>query len=148
MKKESSEERLIRTSRWNYFAYYLMVLAIILFVAYIKINDLRLEKSLFIASVIFCVMVIKATEVHRLSSYCKITPHGLEKVEGIFIKKHKKINYASVSQIHLTTNPINKILDIGTIRIDLFSDTEMVEIKNINKPKEFIREVSKHIHNR
>ena len=55
------------------------------------------------------------------------------------------MNYGSISQLHLTQNPLEKLLNIGTVEIAQFSETIRTDIKNINKPKEFLHEISKMI---
>lgn len=141
MKKERWPR--IRTSRKSYLLYYAMALVVLGIIAYIKVNDLPLNNNVFIVSMVFVVLVVKSTEVHRLSHHYEIHPHALEKVEGIFVKKHKQMNYHSISQIHLTRNPLDVLLGIGTIELAQFSETIRTEIKNINNPKGVIGQILK-----
>jgi membrane protein YdbS with pleckstrin-like domain len=143
--KKKREKAVIRSSRKGYLIYYLMAIFIGIILIYIKLNDLPLPKNLLIASIVFIILVIKSTEIHRLTHHYDITPHTLEKVEGIFFQKVKRLNYGSISQLHLTQNPLEKLLNIGTIEIAQFSETIRTDIKNINKPKEFLHEISKMI---
>lgn len=143
--KKKREKAVIRSSRKGYLIYYLMAIFIGIILIYIKLNDLPLPKNLLIASIVFIILLIKSTEIHRLTHHYDITPHTLEKVEGIFFQKVKRMNYGSISQLHLTQNPLEKLLNIGTVEIAQFSETIRTDIKNINKPKEFLHEISKMI---
>ena len=137
---------IIRSSRKGYIVYYFMIVVVIAVIVYIKIKDLPLNKNLLIAAIVFIVLVIKGTEFHRLFHHYELTPHAFEKVEGIIIlQRIKRINYSSISQMHLTQGPWEKLLNIGTIELAQFSETVRTEIKNINKPKELLHEISKMI---
>jgi membrane protein YdbS with pleckstrin-like domain len=138
--------RVIRTSRWSYVLYYLMVLVVVGVIAYIKIFDLRLERYVFIAALVFCLVIIKATEVHRFSHYYLLGDHALEKVEGILFKKHKRMKYGSISQLHFVQDPFSRVLGIGTIEVAQFSETVRTLIKNVNKPKDILNAISRRVH--
>ena len=143
--KKKRGKAVIRSSRKGYLIYYLMALFIGIVLIYIKLNNLPLPKNLLIVSILFIILVIKSTEIHRLTHHYDITPHTLEKVEGILYQRVKRMNYGSISQLHLTQNPLEKLLNIGTVEIAQFSETIRTDIKNINKPKEFLHEISKMI---
>ena len=143
MAKKKVKIRKIRTSRKSYIPYYLMALVVLIIITYIKLKGLPMNKNLFIASIIFIIAVIKITEVHRMTHHYELTPHALEKVEGIFWQKIKRMSYHSINQLHLTQSLWDKLLDIGTVEVTQFSDTVRTEIKNIDKPREFIKEVSR-----
>jgi len=140
-----SQKNVIRSSRKGYTTYYIMAMVVAIILIYIKLTGHPLPNNLLIASIVFIILIIKSTEIHRLTHHYDLTPHTLEKVEGIFFQKVKRMNYGSISQLHLTQNPIEKILNIGTIEIAQFSETIRTDIKNINKPKELLHEISKMI---
>ena len=143
MNLKNNKKEIIRTSRKSYIPFYIMTLIILGVIIYIKLNNLPLNRDVFIASMIFIFFVIKLTEVHRITHHYDITPTALEKVEGIFFKKIKRMNYGAISQLHLSQSPWNKLLNIGTIEIAQFSETIRTEIKNIDKPREVLHEISK-----
>ncbi len=144
--EKKSENSIYRTSRWSYLVYYSMVITVVSIIIYIKVQGLYLDRYVFFGALLFCILLIKITEVHRLSHHYEIKDDGLEKVEGIFFRKHKKLNYGSISQIHLTQNPLSKLFSIGTVELAQFSDTVRTEINNINKPKKFIKELGAKMH--
>lgn len=139
---------IIRSSRKGYIPYYFMIFVVIVLLFYIRYSGLRLERNMIIASVIFMVFILKLTEVDRFSHHYEISPTCLEKVEGIIFKRYKRMNYGSISQLHFTQNPWQKMLDIGSVEIAQFSETIRTEIKNINKPQEFIEAVSQMMHHK
>lgn len=148
MSKKQSSRRIIRSSRKGYIPYYFMILVLLGVLAFIKLNNLPLNKNAFIASIVFMVLIIKLTEVHRYTHHYDITPTSLEKVEGFIFRKVKRMNYGSISQLHLTQSPWDKFLNIGTVEISQFSDTIRTEIKNINKPREFLDAISEMMHHK
>jgi membrane protein YdbS with pleckstrin-like domain len=148
-KKEKKEKRtVIRTSRKSYIPFYLMIVAVIIILLFIVLTGRPLPRNNLIAAILFIVVIIKLTEVHRLTHHYDITPHSLEKIEGIFLRRIKRMNYGSISQLHLSQNPWEKMLSIGSVEIAQFSETVRTEIKNINKPKEFLNAVSQMMHHK
>ena len=138
----SEEKKVIRTSRKGYLSFYFMIIIIIALIIYVKIKGLPFSEPLFVLAILFVVFTIKFIEVHRILHHYDITPSALEKVEGFFVQKVKRMHYYSISNLHLTQSLWDKLLGIGTIEISQFSETIRTEIKKINKPKEFIREMS------
>jgi membrane protein YdbS with pleckstrin-like domain len=145
-KKE--KKKVIRTSRKSYIPFYLMIVAVITILLFIVLTGRNLPRNNLIAAILFIIIVIKLTEVHRLTHHYDITPHALEKVEGIIYRKIKRMNYGSISQLHLNQNPLDKILNIGSVEVAQFSETIRTEIKNINKPHEFLKAVSRMMHHK
>lgn len=139
------KKNVIRISRKSFIPVYFMVLVLVAIIIYIKIKGLPLSEPLFIAAILFILFTIKFTELHRLLHHYDITPMALEKVEGFFVQRVKRMHYYSISNLHLTQSLWAKILDIGTIEVAQFSETLRTEIKNINKPREFMKNVSEMI---
>lgn len=137
--------RVIRTSRKGYIHIYFMAFVLFAIILYIKIRGLPLSEVLFVLSILFVFFTLKFVEVHRLLHHYDITPTALEKVEGFFVQKVKRMHYYSISNLHLTRSLWDKFLGIGTIEVSQFSETLRTEIKKINKPEEFIRQVSEMI---
>ena len=63
--KKKREKAVIRSSRKGYLIYYLMAIFIGVILIYIKLNDIPLPKNLLIASIVFIILLIKSTEIHR-----------------------------------------------------------------------------------
>ena len=133
---------IIRTSRKSFIPIYFMVIVLLIIIAYIQLKGMPLSGPLFIVAIIFIVIILKFSEVHRLLHHYDITPNALEKVEGFFVQRTKRMHYYSISNLHLSQSLWDKFLNIGTIEVAQFSETLRTEIKKINKPKEFIRNVS------
>ena len=143
--KNRKEKNIIRSSRLGYMPFYLMVVGILLVIGYIVTNDLPLNRNALIIAIAFIVLILKLTEVHRLTHYYEVTSSMLLKSEGIFVHRLKKMNYGSMSQLHLNRTILDKIIGIGTIEIAQFSETLRTEIKNINKPEKVLYEIAKMI---
>ncbi|MCH7850349.1 MAG: PH domain-containing protein [Nanoarchaeota archaeon] len=145
--EEKRKRNIVRSSRKGYIPYYLMVVVVMLIILYIIRNDLPLNRNALIIAVAFMILILKLTEVHRITHYYELTPHMLLKSEGIFVHRLKKMSYGSMSQIHLNRSILDKIIGIGTIEIAQFSETVRTEIKNINKPEKVLYELAKRIKN-
>ncbi|GEM_PF-3774267 len=138
----SDNKEVIRISRKSFIPLYSMAVVLIALIIYIKKEGLPLSEPLFIFAALFIIFTLKFTELHRLLHHYDITPTALEKVEGLFIRRTKRMHYYSISNLHLTQSLWDKLLDIGTIEVAQFSETLRTEIKNINKPREFMSRVS------
>jgi membrane protein YdbS with pleckstrin-like domain len=143
-----SGRSIVRSSRKGYIVYYVMIVLLLFLMVYIKVSGFDLNYRVSVAALIFMALLIKLTEVDRFAHHYEIGEFCLEKVEGIFFKKYKRMNYGSISQIHFTQNPWEKLLGIGSVEIAQFSETIRTEIKNINKPNDFVHAITKRIHNK
>lgn len=146
MGKKKEKKQVIRTSRKSYIPFYLMVLAVIVTLLVIVFTGRPLPRNNLIASILFVIIVIKLTELHRFTHHYDITPHALEIVEGILYRRIKRLNYGSISQLHLNQNLWEKLIDVGSVEIAQFSETIRTEIKKVNKPHEFLKALSKMVY--
>jgi len=146
MAKKDPHRRIIRSSRKGYIPYYLMIISLASIIGYIFCTGRTLNSTVALAAAFFMALLLKLTEVDRFSHHYELTPVGLEKVEGIFFKKFKRMSYRSISQLHSSQNPWQRLLGYGSVEIAQFSETVRTEIKNINKPDEFVHYVSEMMH--
>ena len=67
--KGKEGRNIIRSSRLGYIPYYLMVAGVVAVILYIVSNDLELNRNALYVAIAFIVLVLKLTEVHRLTHY-------------------------------------------------------------------------------
>ncbi len=144
-KEEFSKDNIKRrTSRKSYLFYYLMALIVLGSIAYIYFNkELTLNTPVAILAIIFVAGIIKYTEVHRLMSSYTLTHTALEFTEGLIVKNVQMMKYGSISDAGILQSPWQRFLNIGDLMVSQFS--ENLEIKNINKPKEILEEITRRI---
>lgn len=127
----------VRGSRKKYIPLYLMVIAVIVFLVIINNNGVEMSRFLFAFSIVFIILVLKFTEVHRFYNLYEINPGFLVHRKGIFNVKTRSVNFGSVSDLDVRQNPWQWLLGFGDVHVRIFSeDTEEV-IKDINKPHKF-----------
>jgi len=137
-----------KTSRKLYIPYYVMVLILLGFISYIKYNDLAINDYAFWGAVIFSFFVIKFVEIHRLSDSYEIHHDVLVHSQGIFNKKIKSVDFFAISDLDVTQNILQRILNFGDVNVRLFSKDSTTYIKNITNPKKFARVLEENISKR
>jgi uncharacterized membrane protein YdbT with pleckstrin-like domain len=136
-KKEKPELKQ-RTSRKAYLPFYFMALALLLLLVFIRYKNLPISRLGLAIAIVFIVLTVKFTEMHRFNTYSAITTNYLVHSRGIFSRKVKKVAYPSISDINLRQSVWQRILNFGTIQVYQYSKGTLTEIKNINKPLRFL----------
>lgn len=139
-KKEVPEEDSIkmRGSRKLYVPIYFMMFVLILFLAYLKINNLEISRTGYFSSIAFIILGIKITEIHRLNNKYEINPFSVVHTTGYFNKKSKRLDLHSVSDVSLTQSFWQRLLGYGDIEVSIFASEASTTLKNINNPNKFI----------
>jgi len=128
----------IRNSRKAYLPAYLMILAVIALLIYLKIEEFPLHPYALIAAAVFIIGTIKTTEIHRLRNYYEITSNYMIHKKGLFTKEIKRIFIPTISDIGLKQTPWQRLLNYGTVKIHRYSEGPTIDVKNINSPIEFM----------
>ena len=128
----------IRGSRKLYIPIYFMIIVLILVMIILKIREYPLNKSVIIAAIVFIILCIKGTEIHRITRYYQITNHYLVCSKGIFNNDIKKIFIPTISDLVLKQNVWQRILNYGDVLIHRFTTDSVMDVKNINDPEYFI----------
>ncbi len=127
----------VRNSRKLYFPIYFMVIILVLAVIIIKFNELPLNKTAFFAVIIFIILALKATEIHRLKHKYEIKPPSLIHIEGYFSKIARRVDLFAISDVDASQTSWQRLLGYGDVNVRLFSKESTTQIKNINHPNEF-----------
>lgn len=138
-KKKSIEKNTLKVhnSRKIYIPVYIMIFVLIGTVIFIKYNGLKLNNYVWWVVIIFVILAIKYTEIHRFTNWYKITPDSLVHKQGILNKKIKNLDLSAISDIDIYQNFWQRMLGYGNISVRLFSEVSHTEIKNINDPVKF-----------
>lgn len=132
----------VRTSRKVYLLFYLMVAALWIIIFHLHRSGTPPGKTAIIFAIIFTLIVIKSTELHRLSIFYEITSGDLVDAKGIFNRRSKRTDYFAVSDIDVMQNLWQRLLNFGDVNVHLYSTENLVSVKNINKPYKFARALS------
>lgn len=131
----------IKRSRKMYLLIYLMNLAIILFLVYLFYKEYTLNKKAIIISIIFIIVIIKITEIHRFRNWWAITEHSLIQSTGILNKNVREVDFSSISDIDLDQPLFKRMFDYGNVNVRLFLNETSINIENINKPESFMEKL-------
>lgn len=127
----------IGSSRKLYLPIYLMIIILIVIIGFIKFNDYYLNSWAFIVAMIFIMLGIVSTEIHKNRVSYKLSPNSLIIKTGIFSMKVKNISMESISDTAVIQTFWQRLLSYGDVRISLFSKESRTSMKNINNPFKF-----------
>jgi membrane protein YdbS with pleckstrin-like domain len=133
----------VRKSRKSYFIIYLMIIAIISLLVYLYQNNHPPSKFSLIIAILFIILSIKITEIHRFRDWWAITNNSLIQSTGIFNKNVREIDFSSISDLDLDQSFFKRILNYGNVNVRLFLNETSIKIVDINKPSEFIEDLQK-----
>jgi|SRR6056297_2952064 len=139
-KKRDKENILLKvsTTRKYYLPFYLLIILLAGFMIYLDIKGITLSWVSIVGFLVFFFLVLNFTEVHRMSSVFKITPHHISCTYGILNKNIKRIDYFAISDIYKKQNFWQWLFFYGDVNISLYSSEATTRIRNINRPSRFV----------
>ncbi len=138
MDKKDGDVLRIRVSRKVYIPVYLMILALVSTAAYIKYSGKEINPLAFNLMIVFSILGIIFTELHRLSNSYEINDNSLVHIKGIFFKTTRRTDLLAVSDAELKQNPWQQLLNFGDVDAIVFSRDSTTYIKNIDNPSRFL----------
>ncbi|MGC9309604.1 MAG: PH domain-containing protein [Candidatus Nanoarchaeia archaeon] len=139
-------------SRKIYLPLYVMAIILICLIIYIQVNNLELNNTVFIAAILFIVCVLFFTEIHRAVTRYEIRTESLVHIHGIFSRRKRYVAFHSISDIKFKQNFWQRLLRYGSIYVYQFSEDSATQVRNINKPEEFLNileeRINKHMQKR
>ena len=129
----------IRTSRKLYIPYYAMILTLIGLVIFAQIKGISLHKYVFWGVFVFCALIIKYVEVHRLRNTYEIHSDALVHSSGLLSQKVKSIDFFAISDLDVSQTIFQRLLNFGDVNVRLFSKDSTTCVKDITNPREFAR---------
>ena len=138
--KETSEDEMmkVRTSRKVYLPVYFMIIVLFATIGYIYFSGKEVGELAFRAVLIFTIGAFLFTEGYRFQNLYAIDNQSIIHVRGILFKKTKRTDLTSVSDVELIQNPWQILLNYGNVEVSVFSKDNSTNVKNINRPLEFM----------
>ncbi|MBI2042806.1 PH domain-containing protein [Candidatus Pacearchaeota archaeon] len=126
----------VRNSRKIYFPVYFMILVLFLAVGMIKYQGKEVNDFAFKSVLVFSALGIVWTEMHRLRNKYEITDNSVVHIKGLFFRTIKKTDIHALSDAELKQNPWQRILGIGNVSANAFSEVNV--LRNVNSPHDVI----------
>jgi len=136
MQVKEEEVLRIRNTRKVYIPFYLMVIALLAFIVYIKTSGRPLDDLAFKTSLAFIVATLVATEIHRMGNFYEINDNSVVHKKGYFTTVSKRIEFGAISDIDVEQNIWQRSFLFGNVQIFKFAEKSI--IRNINRPFYFI----------
>ena len=115
-----------------------MIFILIAVVVIIKFSEKELDNLAFKGVLLFSLISLIFTEIHRLRNFYEINHHSLIHTKGIFVKKTKRVDLLSVSDADSKQNPWQRLFNYGDVHINLFSGGNAVPVNHIHNPAKFV----------
>ncbi|MFW6283041.1 MAG: PH domain-containing protein [Minisyncoccales bacterium] len=146
-KKNKGEKVLLKLhpSRISYTLIYLMDLVIIGFLIYFYYIEFPVDRNILGVSVIFIALSIKLIEIKRISETYMITPESIIHSQGLITTTLKRVYVQTLSDIILNQSPLQRLLNIGDVRVLRYTEGPALTLKNIPKPENFIKLAEKQV---
>ncbi|MFQ5531197.1 MAG: PH domain-containing protein [Candidatus Nanoarchaeia archaeon] len=129
----------IRNSRKIYLPFYVMAIILVGILVYIFFLGLPLSRLGLFLIIIFIIIGIKITEIHRIINLYEINPESFVHTFGIFGKTVENIDFLAVSHLEVGQSLWQRFLRFGDVDIRVFGRENTTFVRNINKPFEFVR---------
>ena len=137
--KEAEDEMMkVRTSRKIYFPVYFMIIILFLTAGYLQFSGKEVDSLALEIILIFSFAAFLFTEGHRFQNLYAIDNQSIIHVKGILFKNTKRTDLTSVSDVELIQNPWQILLNYGNVEVSVFSKDNSTNVKNINRPLEFM----------
>jgi len=127
----------ISNSRKTYIPIYLMVGTLIVIIVLIKYEGLPLQEVAVLGAVVFVILCIGFSEIHRVGRSYKITKDFMVYTEGYLNKKTKKISLLTISDIDIQQSFWQRIMGFGNVKVHIFSEGSTIKLKGISFPAKF-----------
>ena len=136
-KRRDIEKIVTRISRKKYIPVYLLAILILSIVIFRFIKGIPLNNNAIIIVAVFIIIMLKLTELHRLSHKYEINSDSLVHTKGILNKISRKMDFFAISDFDVSQSLWQRIMSIGNVNVRLFSKDSIMQIKDISKPFEF-----------
>ena len=139
LSKFFNQEKLkISNTRKLYIPFYFMILILFGTIAYIKISEKPLNDLALQLAVIFSILLIIATEIHRIGNSYEINNRSVVHKKGYFSTISKTIQFGAISDSDVSQNLWQRIFRYGNVEIHMYSRESKSLIKDIDKPFKFV----------
>jgi membrane protein YdbS with pleckstrin-like domain len=120
-----------------------MIVVLFVAIAYIQYTGRPLSDLAFNLVLLFTVVMLIGTEIHRLGNRYEIHENSIIHSQGYFKIRSKRIEFGALSDIDVEQTPWQRIFNFGDII--LFKFAEGPTLKHLNKPHDFADTIEKEI---
>lgn len=139
IKEDSDKVLKVRGSRKTYIFFYVLALILVVFSAYIFFSGRPLNTFALVLIVVFVLLTIKVTEIHRFLNLYEVNPESFIHTRGIFNKTFENIDFLAVSHLEIVQSLWQRILNFGDVNVRVFGRENTNFVKNISDPFKFVR---------
>jgi membrane protein YdbS with pleckstrin-like domain len=141
VKKKGNRKKIrnLRSSRKLYMPHYFMIVLLALFLGYIKYTGRIINDAAFNVVLFFAIVIIVATEIHRLGESYYLTSSSIILDVGYFGILSKRMEFEAISDIQILQGPWQRLLNFGDVQLFKFGPGPIM--KNINRPNAFVNEL-------
>ena len=97
------------------------------------LNDLAIKLAL-----IFIVITLISTEIHRLGNSYEINDNSIIHKSGYFNITSRRLEFGAISDSDVQQSIWQRIFSYGNVEIHLFSKENKTVVRNINHPYKFV----------
>jgi len=120
-----------------------MIVVLFCVIIYIQIVGKPLNPFTFELVIIFTVVTLIATEIHRLGNAYEIHEHSIVHKKGYLRIRSKRIEFSALSDLDVEQTLWQRIFSFGDIQLYKFSDGPV--LKNLNNPHHFVDLIEKEV---
>ncbi|MAH07021.1 hypothetical protein CMI38_02090 [Candidatus Pacearchaeota archaeon] len=142
-KKSNAPKLRVRNSRKLYIPFYLMVVVLFGVILYVQYVGKPLNNMAFNLVLVFTVVMLLATEIHRLGNVYEIHDNSIVHSNGYLKIRSKRIEFGALSDIDVEQTAWQRIFNFGDLI--LFKFAEGPTLRNLNKPHDFADIIEKEI---
>jgi hypothetical protein len=136
-KEEDDEKLKTSNTRKLYIPFYIMVIILLGAVFYIKLANKPLNPIALNLSIIFAILIIIGTEIHKIGNSYEINANSVVHRKGYFSIISKTIEFGAISDADIKQNLWQRIFNFGHVEIHRYSEFNKTIIKDINNPAKF-----------
>lgn len=135
---EEEETYKIQNSRKIYIPIYMIIIILFGTIAFILFSGKELNIIAVQITLVFTLVLVVSTELHRFSNRFEIEPNALVHIKGILKKITRRTDLLAVSDASISQNLWQMMLGYGNVSVRVFSQDSTMPVKNINNPLKFI----------
>jgi uncharacterized membrane protein YdbT with pleckstrin-like domain len=124
-----------RSSRKLYFKYYFLLTIVIFASIYTWASEMEFSPITLWASIALLIVVLKFTELHRLSNHYEVKNTMITHTQGLFGRNSKVVGLAAISDILVKQTVWQRLLKYGDVHLSIFGNYTYVN--NIDRPYEY-----------
>jgi uncharacterized membrane protein YdbT with pleckstrin-like domain len=124
-----------RSSRRLYVKYYFFLILVFIASLYTWASEMNFSPLTLWASIISFIVVLKLTELHRLSNHYEVKDSMITHTQGLFGRDSKVVGLKAISDILVKQTVWQRIWMYGDVHLSIFGNYTYV--KNIDKPYEY-----------